>query len=70
MSGGKTTACGGCHGADLKGLGRSPSCLGTPDVRYIQQRFRKGAGPNWLIVANLTTEQVLNIVAYEASGTP
>jgi len=76
--GGKTTACGVCHGADLKGIGPVPSLAGrSPSylVRQMfdmQQGFRKGTWTELMkpVVANLTTDDMLNIVAYTASLTP
>jgi len=76
--GGKTIACGSCHGADLKGLGpvpalagRSPSYL-MRQMFDMQQGFRKGTWTELMkpVVANLTTDDMLNIVAYTASRTP
>lgn len=77
--GGKTTACAVCHGPTLTGLGpyippiagRSPSYL----FRQLYD-FQVGvrAGP-WSplmagVVANLTQDDMLNVVAYLASLTP
>jgi cytochrome c553 len=76
--GGKTIACGGCHGADLKGLGpvpglagRSPSYL-MRQMFDTQQGFRKGTWTELMkpVVANLTTDDMMNIVAYTASQMP
>lgn len=76
--GGKTIACGACHGADLKGLGpvpglagRSPSYL-MRQMFDMQQGFRKGTWTDLMkpVVANLTTDDMMNIVAYTASRTP
>jgi len=73
--GGKTMQCGLCHGEDLHGLGtvpgiaaRSPSYL-VRQLYDMQQGTRHGnmaalMGP---VVANLSTEDMLNIVAYTAS---
>jgi cytochrome c553 len=76
--GGKTTACGICHGADLKGLGPAPSLAGrSPSYLMrqmfdMQQGFRKGTWTEMMkpVVANLTTDDMLNIVAYTASLAP
>jgi cytochrome c553 len=74
----KTMACGGCHGADLKGLGpvpglagRSPSYL-MRQMFDMQQGFRKGTWTELMkpVVANLTTDDMMNIVAYTASLMP
>jgi cytochrome c553 len=76
--GSKTIACGICHGADLKGLGpvpglagRSPSYL-MRQMFDMQQGFRKGTWTELMkpVVANLTTEEMMNIVAYTASQMP
>ena len=71
-------ACAACHGADLKGLGpvpalagRSPSYL-MRQMFDMQQGFRKGTWTDLMkpVVANLTTEDMMNIVAYTASQMP
>ena len=76
--GGKTIACGTCHGADLKGVGpvpglagRSPSYL-MRQMFDMQQGFRKGTWTELMkpVVANLTTDDMMNIVAYTASQMP
>ena len=76
--GGKTVACGTCHGADLRGLGpvpplagRSPSYL-MRQMFDMQQGFRKGTWTELMkpVVANLTNDDMMNIVAYTASRTP
>jgi cytochrome c553 len=75
---GKTTACGLCHGPDLKGLGpvpglagRSPSYIGR-QLYDMQNGFRKGQWTELMkpVVAKLTDEDVVNIVAYTASLEP
>ena len=66
--GGKTIACGTCHGADLKGIGRysaagrSPSYL-TRQMFDMQQGFRKGSWTELMkpVVEHLTTEDMINI---------
>ena len=76
--GGKTTACGVCHGADLKGIGPVPSLAGRSPSYLMRQMFdmqhgfRKGTWTELMkpVVANLTTDDMLNIVAYTASLTP
>jgi cytochrome c553 len=74
----KTMACGGCHGADLRGLGpvpglagRSPSYL-MRQMFDMQQGFRKGTWTELMkpVVVNLTTDDMMNIVAYTASLMP
>jgi cytochrome c553 len=76
--GGKTIACGNCHGADLKGLGpvpglagRSPSYL-MRQMFDMQQGFRKGTWTELMkpVVKNLTDDDMMNIVAYTASLAP
>ena len=76
--GGKTTQCGFCHGADLKGLGpvpgiagRSPSYL-VRQMYDIQQGARKGTWADLMkpVVAPLSEEDMLNIAAYVSSRVP
>jgi len=76
--GGKTTACGACHGADLKGLGpvpgiagRSPSYLAR-QMYDMQQGKRNGTWTQLMkpVVANLSDEDIIDIVAYTASLKP
>jgi cytochrome c553 len=75
---GKTTACGVCHGADLKGVGpvpgiagRSPSYL-MRQMYDMQQGARKGTWTDLMkpVVANLTEDDMLEIAAYAASRMP
>ncbi len=75
---GKTTQCGLCHGADLKGLGpvpgiagRSPSYL-VRQMYDMQQGTRKGLWTDLMkpVVSKLSEEDMLDIVAYTASRTP
>jgi len=73
--GGRTVQCSVCHGEDLHGIGsvpgiaaRSPSYI-VRQLYDIQQGTRRGPmaalmGP---VVANLTSEDMLNIAAYTAS---
>jgi cytochrome c553 len=76
--GGKTTACGVCHGADLKGMGpvpglagRSPSYLAR-QMYDMQQGARKGIWSELMkpVVARLTEDDMVAIVAYTASRVP
>ena len=76
--GGKTIQCGICHGEDLNGLGtvpgiaaRSPSYL-VRQLYDIQQGKRRGnmAALMAPVVANLTSEDMVNIAAYTASLPP
>ncbi len=73
--GGKTIACATCHGADLQGLGpvpgiagRSPSYL-VRQLYDMQQGYRHGVWTELMkpVVAKLTTDDMLSIVAYTAS---
>jgi cytochrome c553 len=74
---GKTTACGTCHGLNLTGVvgadvppiaGRSPSYVAR-QLWDIQQGTRNGSQAQLmkLVVANLTTEDLIAIAAYVAS---
>src|SRR5580700_10264634 len=74
----KTTQCGLCHGADLKGLGpvpgiagRSPSYL-VRQMNDMKQGARNGTWTQLMkpVVANLSDEDMLDIVAYTASLKP
>jgi cytochrome c553 len=74
----KTTQCGICHGADLKGLGpvpgiagRSPSYL-MRQLYDMQQGARKGTWTELMksVVSGLSEDDLLNIVAYTSSRTP
>jgi cytochrome c553 len=71
---GKTTACAGCHGPDLKGkddvpplAGRSPSYLAR-QLYDFQQGTRNGAAAALMrpVVANLTHDDLVAITAYVA----
>jgi cytochrome c553 len=72
---GKTIACGECHGADLLGAGpvpgiagRSPSYLGR-ELYDMQAGTRNGEWTQLMkpVVAKLTSEDLVNIVAYVSS---
>lgn len=76
--GGKTIPCITCHGLDLKGMpgipgiaNRSPSYLGRQLYDY-QAGARHGAMAIAMqpVVANLTAEDMVNILAYVASRKP
>jgi cytochrome c553 len=75
---GKTTQCGVCHGADLKGLGPVPGLAGrSPSytVRQLydmQQGVRKGVWSDLMkpVVDKLTNDDMLAIAAYTASRMP
>ncbi len=71
-------SCGVCHGADLKGLGpvpgiagRSPSYL-MRQMYDMQQGARKGLWTDLMkpVVAKLSEDDMLNLVAYSASLKP
>ncbi|HEX3483442.1 MAG TPA: c-type cytochrome [Micropepsaceae bacterium] len=73
--GGKTVQCALCHGADLNGIGsvpgiaaRSPSYIAR-QLNDIQQGARHGDMADLMkqVVAKLTPDDMLNIVAYTAS---
>ena len=73
--GGKTVQCTVCHGEDLHGVGsvpgiaaRSPSYL-VRQLYDFQQGTRRGSMAALMapVVANLTSEDMLNIAAYTAS---
>jgi len=75
---GKTTACGLCHGEDLRGLGpvpplagRSPSYIGR-QLYDMQAGFRHGEWTSLMkpVVAKLTDDDMIAITAYIASVTP
>ena len=75
---GKTTQCGLCHGADLRGLGpvpplagRSPSYMAR-QLYDMQQGARKGTWSELMkpVVAKLTQDDMLDIVAYTSSRMP
>jgi cytochrome c553 len=75
---GKTTACGICHGADLRGLGPVPSIAGRSPSQMARQLWdmQHGArnGP-WTqlmkpVVAKLSEEDLVSITAYLASLKP
>ena len=76
--GGKTIACGSCHGADLKGLGPVPALAGRSPSYLMRQMFdmqqglRKGSWTELMkpVVANLTADDMMDIVAYTASRMP
>lgn len=75
---GETMACGVCHGSDLRGVAAVPSIAGRSPSSMARQLidFQTGArnGPNAVlmkpVVAKLTDEDVVNIVAYLSSLKP
>jgi cytochrome c553 len=71
-------SCGVCHGADLKGLGPVPGLAGRSpsyEARQLydmQQGARKGLWTDLMkpVVAKLSDDDILNLVAYLASLEP
>jgi cytochrome c553 len=74
----KTIKCAICHGPDLRGLGNVPPIAGRSPSYTVRQLYdmqhgnRTGAGAALMkaVVANLTEEDMVNIVAYTSSRTP
>jgi cytochrome c553 len=75
---GRTTRCGVCHGADLKGLGPVPGIAGRSPSYTVRQLFdtqrgtRKGTWADLMkpVVANLSADDMLAIAAFTASRRP
>jgi len=76
--GGRTVACGTCHGADLKGLGPIPPLAGRSPSYTVRQMFdmqqgvRKGPWSALMksAVEKLTIDDMIAIAAYTASREP
>jgi cytochrome c553 len=76
--GGRTMACGTCHGADLKGLGPVPPLAGRSPSYTVRQMFdlqqgvRKGPWSALMkaAVERLTVDDMIAIAAYTASREP
>jgi cytochrome c553 len=76
--GGKTLACGSCHGSDLKGLGPVPGIAGRSPSYLVRQMYDMQAGARkglWTplmvnVVSKLSNEDMLEIAAYTASLKP
>jgi cytochrome c553 len=76
--GGRTMACGVCHGQDLRGVGNVPRIAGVSAIYTVRQIFdfqsgaRNGAGAPLMkpVVAKLTEEDMVNIAAYLTSLEP
>ena len=72
---GKTVACGECHGPDLMGMGPVPGIAGRSPSYLTRQLYDMQAGARngeWTqlmkpVVAKLTNEDLVNIVAYVSS---
>ncbi len=75
---GKTSPCGVCHGADLKGLGPIPGIAGRSPSYLVRQLYDMKQGTRngtWTelmapVVKSLTVDDMLNIAAYSASLKP
>jgi cytochrome c553 len=75
---GKTTACGVCHGPELKGLGPMPNLAGRSPSYLARQMYdmklgtRKGAMAALMmpVLANLTDADIVDLVAYLSSREP
>jgi cytochrome c553 len=75
---GKTTQCGVCHGADLKGMGPVPGLAGRSPSYLVRQMYdmqegtRKGIWSDLMkpVVSKLTDEDMVAIAAYLASRKP
>jgi cytochrome c553 len=73
--GGKTIACANCHGADLEGLGPVPGIAGRSPSYIARQLYDMQVGNRhgiWTelmkpVVAKLTPDDIVAIVAYTAS---
>jgi cytochrome c553 len=72
---GKTVSCGVCHGTDLRGLGPVPGIAGRSPSYMVRQLYDMQAGTRngeWTqlmkpVVAKLTDEDLVDIVAYVSS---
>jgi cytochrome c553 len=73
--GGRTTACGVCHGADLRGLGPIPGIAGRSPSYAVRQLYdlqrgtRKGAWSGLMlpVVRGLSVDDLIAVAAYSAS---
>jgi cytochrome c553 len=73
--GGKTTACAGCHGTDLKGKGDIPGIAGRCASYLMRQLwdFKQGARKSRTmapLVTKLDVDDMIALVAYAASRMP
>jgi cytochrome c553 len=72
---GRTVECGACHGADLLGVGPVPGIAGRSPSYLARELYDMQAGTRngeWTqlmkpVVAKLTSEDIVNIVAYVSS---
>ncbi len=77
-NGGKTTSCGTCHGADLRGLGPVPALAGRSPSYTVRQLFDMQTGARhglWsplmrAAIEKLTLDDLIAIAAYAASRDP
>jgi len=75
---GRTVACGGCHGADLKGLGMIPGIAGRSPSYVVRQLYdfkhgaRAGVASAAMVptVAKLTMDDMISLAAFAASLPP
>jgi cytochrome c553 len=75
---GKTTQCSICHGPDLMGLANVPGIAGRSPSYMMRQLYdmkrgtRRGLWAELMqpVIANLTVDDMRDIVAYLASITP
>jgi cytochrome c553 len=76
--GGKTLACGICHGPDLRGIGTVPNLAGRSPSYLARQMYdiklgtRNGAMAALMtpVVANLTDSDMVDLIAYVSSLAP
>jgi cytochrome c553 len=76
--GGKTVACGICHGQELKGLGPVPGIAGRSPSYTMRQLYdiqhgaRNGLWTDLMkpVLAKLTEEDLISLVAYTSSRVP
>jgi cytochrome c553 len=77
-AGGRTLPCGGCHGADLRGVGLIPPIAGRSPTYLLRQllAFRTGARstpagqPMQAVVARLDLNEMISVAAYVGSREP
>lgn len=77
-NGGKTQACAGCHGADLRGMGAFPGIAGRSPTYIVRQLYdfktgvRAGTGAAQMkpVVDNLSIEDMIALAAYAGSLAP
>lgn len=75
---GKSLACAGCHGADLRGAGNVPGIAGRSPTYMVRQlydfkngaRAGTGAAQMKLVVENLAVEDMIALTAYAGSLAP